>query len=221
MRKINFQNEEYYHVYNRGVDKRDIFLNDRDYIRFLMSMREFNQIKPIGSLQIKQRQKLNSGPTATTVAVGPLNDKLVDVATYCLNSNHFHILLKQLAIKGVSEFIKRLSGGYTAYFNKKYNRSGVLFQGRFKAIHIKKQGYLWQLSAYINGNPEIHKIVPKAKNWQWSSYQDYLGLRKGTICDKEMILKDFEDISEYENFTQKIIQDARETKEELKNYLLE
>jgi putative transposase len=127
MRKIKFQNEYYYHIYNRGVDKREIFLDDKDYIRFITSMREFNQAKPIGSLY--RLNQLRRGTASLRFAVANRREAvpLVEIICYCLNPNHYHFILKQNTEKGISEFIKRLATGHTTYFNLKYNRSGSLF----------------------------------------------------------------------------------------------
>lgn len=98
-------------------------------------------------------------------------DKLVEIICYCLNQNHYHFLLQQKKEMGIEKFMHKLDLGYTKYFNAKYNRSGSLFQGTYKAIHVKNDDQIFQLSCYINGNLEIHRIC-QAKNWPWSSYQD-------------------------------------------------
>ena len=121
---------------------------------------------------------------------------------------------------GISEFLKRLSGGYTSYFNFKNNRSGYLFQGRYKAIHVKSDSYLLWLSGYINGNAEIHRIA-KAENWIWGSYLDYTGKRRGMLCNKNIILSQFETIEEYRDLVNIIIKESSQGKEELKKYLPE
>jgi len=222
MRKTIFANEEYYHIYNRGVDKREVFLEDFDYVRFLTSMREFNVIEPIGSLHLKNirdnYKKSVSGSTAKALAVEPLTHPLVEIVAYCLNPNHFHMILKQIRDGGISEFMKRLSGGYTWHFNKKYERSGALFQGRFKSIHIDTNEYLLHLSAYVNKNNFIHGY--NDKNWQYSSYLDYIGKRNGKLCNKEIILGQFKDEKEYEDFIDRTGEHFKD-KKELEKYLLE
>ena len=113
--------DEYYHIYNRGVDRRNIFSDNSDVERFLLSMKLFNSIDPVSSLrdvcEIKGTDSVN--PQA----------KLVDIIAYCLNPNHYHFILKQLINGGIPEFMKRLNGGYTWYFNKKNSRNGTLLQG--------------------------------------------------------------------------------------------
>ena len=121
---------------------------------------------------------------------------------------------------GISKFIQKLGLGYTRYFNQKNERTGVLFQGKFKSARIKSVGQLQYLSCYINGNPEIHKIC-RAEKWIWYSYQDYLGLRQRNLCDINIVLKDFENIKEYKDLTSHVIREARQRKDDIKEYLLE
>lgn len=209
-RKLPFKNGEYYHIYNRGVEKRGIFLCDFDYFRFLKSLKEFNQTDPVVSLYIKDRVLKNNN-----VAVGPLRkDKLVEVVSYCLNPNHFHLILKQLKDGGISEFIKRLSGGYTGYFNYKYKRTGVLFQGKFKSIHIDSNEYLLYLSAYVNGNYIIHKI--NDKKWKFSSLNS-----NDDFSNLKLISGQFKNADDYKKYVYSVAEQVKEKREEMKKYLLE
>src|SRR3989338_6631317 len=124
MRKQPLVIGECYHIYNRGVDKRDIF-NDKKYLsRFVESILEFNRIDGIISLANLRKTKIEAKP---------LSKPLVAIVAYCLNLNHFHFVLKQLVDGGISDFMKKLQGGYTYYFNVRNNRSGSLLQGTFKS----------------------------------------------------------------------------------------
>jgi len=137
MRKTVFQNGNYYHLYNRGVDKRELFCDEKDYVRFLRSMKEFNQVEPIGSLYLRDyNYKAVSKGVGHPIGCPTPKSALVELICYCLNPNHYHLLLKQIVEDGISEFMKRL-GGYTSYFNKKNKRSGSLFEGSHKAVAIK------------------------------------------------------------------------------------
>ena len=229
MRKFEFQNDQYYHIYNRGVDKREIFIDDKDYYRFLWNLRILNNLSTKEERDFLKRQALKKGPGSGYPEPGLNNkfallvkdlNKLVSIISFCLLSNHFHLLLKQKQEKGISKFIQKITLAYTNYFNIKNNRSGVLFQGRFKVAFIKTDERLLWLSGYINGNPEIHGIS-KARRWQWSSCKDYVGIRNGTICDKDVILSQFDDSSDYNEYVKMIISDAREKKEDVNRYLLE
>jgi len=224
MRK-QFEIGKYYHICNRGVDKRKIFMDEKDFVRFLRSMREFNNINPIESLRrLKQIRKAEtevellsvSTDRSSTSVSAPATQPLVKIICYCQNPNHYHILVEQLVEKGIQKFMHKLSTGYTKYFNQKYNCSGSLFQGRYNATPIKTTGFLQKVSCYINGNPEIHKIVANAEDWIYSSYQDYLGLRDGKLCNKEAILKDFQNIEEYKKLACVIIKESIEKKLALK-----
>ncbi len=111
----------------------------------------------------------------------------------------------------------KLGTAYPMYFNSKYKRSGSLFQGRYKSVSVKTDEQLLYLSAYINGNAEIHKIA-RADKWKWSSYLDYLGKRNGVLADKKIILKEFKNAKDYQEYTKKVIKNSREIKDEMKDF---
>ena len=221
MRKTIFANGEFYHIYNRGVDKREIFLDGFDYIRFLESMREFNNEIPSGGLYetYLKNKKIESGGSTSLMEVEPPKHPLVEIICYCLNPNHYHFILKQVFNNGISEFMKRLGGGYTYYFNKKYDRSGSLFQGRFKAIHIDSNEYLLYLSAYVNKNNFIHQYKNKGE-WKYSSWLDYIGKRNGNLCNQSPIIGQFKNEKEYQEFVDKTALYLKD-KKEMEKYLLE
>ena len=185
MRKTIFANGEFYHIYNRGVDKREVFLDEADYLRFLKNLREFNI-----NLIREMRAKLSELNSESELSSG---EQLVVIIAYCLNPNHFHLILKQISEKGIEKFMHKISTGYTNYFNKKYKRSGALFQGRFKAINVDSNDDLLYLSAYVNRNYFIHGYQGEISqgDWKYCSAIDYLGKRKGTLCDKKIILDQF------------------------------
>ena len=212
MRKVRFGIGEFYHIYNRGVDKRAVFLETEDFERFLQSIREFNSQRPIGSLfENSFRDKTKLGNRVA---------KLVDIVGYCLNPNHFHLILKQRLDGGVSEFMHRLGSGYTQYFNIKHKRSGSLFQGKFKAIHVDSNEYLLHLSAYVNLNNRVHHVNDRSSKSSWG---EYLG-DNGNTRVKDIILKQFQNSSEYKKFAESSLRNILERKKlykELENILLE
>lgn len=205
-KRLSFAKKEFYHIYNRGVDKRNIFEDYEDMERFFESMREFNTVEPIGSLfevsfnnsDYKKEKK-----------------SLVNFIAFCLNKNHYHFILEQVIDNGISEFMKRL-GGYTWYFNNKYERSGSLFQGPFKAVHINSNEYLLHLSAYINLNNKVHGLGGETPK---SSWEEYIGSQKG-LCKKEIVLGQFKDALEYKKFAEDSLDYIRE-KKEMEKFLLE
>ncbi len=140
-RKVPFVVGEYYHLYNRGVEKRDIFIDNEDLNRFLKSLTEFNTVEPIGSIY----EHSFGSPTPKSRSL-----KLISIVAYCLNPNHYHLLVTPLKFGGIQKFMHRLGTGYTNYFNERYDRSGALFQGRYKDVHVSSNEQLLHLSAYIN-----------------------------------------------------------------------
>jgi len=226
MRKTSFANGEHYHIYNRGVDKREVFCEDEDYLRFLASMREFNNNSSDAQRDYEKRKAEKDGKNWKLSFGSPKLSfqflsmpKIVDIIYYCLNPNHYHCILKQLSENGISKFMHKLDTGYTKYFNYKYKRSGSLFQGPFKAIHIDFNEYLLWLSGYVNGNAEIHKIAG-AENYKWCSFPDYLGKQNETLCSKEIILSQFKSLNEYKDFVDMVIRESKNRKD-LEKYFIE
>ena len=226
MRKTKFANNEYYHIYNRGTDKREIFCDEKDYLRFLVSMREFNNESSDAQRDYEKRKAEKNGQNLKPGFGYPKPGfrfldmpKLVEVICYCLNPNHYHFILKQSMDNGIEKFMHKLGLGYVKYFNTQYDRSGHLFQGPFKSIHIDTNEYLLWLSGYVNGNSEIHEIS-EAENYKWCSYLDYLEKRNGTLCNKEIILSQFKNIEEYQKYTEMVIKESSERKN-LEEYFIE
>ncbi|OGZ08427.1 MAG: hypothetical protein A3C93_01415 [Candidatus Lloydbacteria bacterium RIFCSPHIGHO2_02_FULL_54_17] len=182
IRKITFAPGEYYHVYNRGVEKRDIFTSEEDRKRFQRLLYLCNGEKPI-------IYRLVQGPTLYSKDMGK---KMTAVGAYVLMPNHFHVLLKETKEGGITEFMRKLTTGYTMYFNKKYDRVGHLFQGIFKAQHVSRDEYLKYLFAYIHLNPvksvdpdwekkrvrDHEKAKAYLKGYQYSSYTDLIGKKR-------------------------------------------
>lgn len=222
-KNLNFVLGEFYHVYNRGVDKRSVFLDRYDINRFLQSMIEFNSITPTGSLYELSFLKEKSARFGRETSK---SEKLVAIVAYCLNPNHYHMILEQVAENGISEFMKRL-GGYTKYFNHKYKRTGALFQGLFKSKYIDSNDYLLRLSVYVNLNDRIHSAkkmrVNEMKNPinAISSWDEYMSNTKEALCKKDIILDQFETVSEYQEFARGALEDIQKNKEESKELLLE
>ncbi|MCR4333566.1 MAG: transposase [Patescibacteria group bacterium] len=168
MRKEPLVTGESYHVYNRGVDKRDIFNDAQDLERFKESIRQFNQVDGIGSLELhhKQVRGLDSHPPM-------MSEPLVAIIAFCINPNHFHFVLKQLVDDGVAKFLQRLQGGYTYYFNHGNDRSGSLFQGTFKSKLIDSDDYLRKIFGYTNQNYLVHDIPKNKLHFVFASDKEY------------------------------------------------
>lgn len=206
-RKTELANGSYYHIFNRGVEKRDIFSEKEDLDRFFQSMTEFNTESPVGSIYENyfRKNKLRM----------PLSkkDKLVDFVCYCLNPNHYHFILKQIKEDGISKFMQRLGTGYTNYFNQKYRRSGVLFQGPFKAVHIDSNEYLLHLSVYVNLNNKVHRLGSEASK---SSWEEFTGKYKTNFCEKDIVLGQFKNPREYQKFARTSLEWIKENRESAK-----
>ena len=213
-RKISFAIGEFYHVYNRGTDKRIIFVEDSDYTRFLSLLYLCNSNFPVNI-----REQFPKGLSFVDLARFQKGIEIVDICAYCLMPNHFHLLLKEKEENGITNFLTKLSTGYSMYFNKKYQRTGKLFENVYKATHIENDEYLKYLVSYIHLNPI--KIIDPAwkengigdkmmakkflKEYTPSSYRDYLDeerlehiiLNKHALPDYFNQLKEFEDFVDF------------------------
>ncbi len=193
MRKKELVTGEYYHIYNRGVDKRNIFGDESDYWRFFYSLILLNDVED--GLIDKYRNHCRSNAKVQPSEFRRLNLRqekpLVSFVAYCLNPNHYHFIIQQLEENGIEKFMHRLGTSYTMYFNKKYKRNGALFQGRFKATHIRDNGQLFYLTTYVNCNSEIHGVAP-AESYKWCSQAYYLGKYNGNVlCNSNPVIKEF------------------------------
>ena len=213
LRKTNFAPENYYHIYNRGTDKRKIFLEKEDYLRFLALFFLCNNSNPLDIKKfLRQGRSLTN---LTDVYDIEKENTLVDIGAYCLMPNHFHLLIKEKVNSGISKFMKKLCTAYAMYFNKKNERNGNLFQGRFKSELADKDGYLNYLFAYIHLNPikliepgwrekgiknitRAHKFL---NDYQWSSYAFYTGKKsEDLILNAKEFPKYFENFNEFKYF---------------------
>jgi len=214
IRRVSFVPREYYHVYNRGNSKQKIFLDKKDYQRFIdllyaiNSDEKFNFSDSIKGISVYEKKKEN---------------RLVSIGAYCLMPNHFHILITPLSEDGMSRFMQKLSTAYVMYFNRKYKRTGSLFQGKFKAEHVDNDVYLKYIFSYIHLNPvkliqkdwkqvglkDKQKAFSYLTDYYYSSFKDYLDeirvecviLSKGDFPDYFMSKKGFiKEISTWINY---------------------
>ena len=186
-----FVTDNYYHVFNRGVEKRIIFTSNRDYQRFLQTLYyyQFSGPKPSFSTHKRFRKKDFSN-----------NPKIVEIICYCLMPNHFHLLIKQVNEKGVEEYMRKVLNSYTKYFNTKHKRVGPLFQGQFKSVSIDTDEQLLHLSRYIHLNPYVAGLTKDLTSFVNSSYLDFIGLRENSLCSPQFILDFFKSKQDYQSF---------------------
>lgn len=177
-----YTSDSYYHVYNRGVEKRIIFQGASDYKIFLYYL--FIYLAPpeiVKKTYPRLRIPLKNGNFHSRLTLH----------SFALMPNHFHLLLHQKDERNVTDFMKRITNAYTRYFNERYERVGSLFQGVYKAAHITSDEYLLYLSRYIHLNPLLICGNSGLENYIWSSYRVYLGLQKTTYVNSEYILQFF------------------------------
>lgn len=174
-----FVTGSYYHIYNRGVEKRNIFIGRRDYQQFLLGM-DFYRKNPLPA----KLSDFKRGIEKIKKVENQID--LVQFFSYCLMPNHFHFLLKQTTDGGITHFLRKFANSYTRYFNTKYDRIGPLFQGTFKAKIIENDEYLLQVSKYIHRNP-IKLISGNLHSYPYSSYRHYLSQDKHPFCNTEFI----------------------------------
>ncbi|MBI2612602.1 transposase [Candidatus Kaiserbacteria bacterium] len=176
---------ELYHVLNRGTEKRDIFMDDRDRARFVHDLFEFNDTKPASNVAYSFKRNMDVGHPYIE------RERIVDLHAWCLMRNHYHLLISERMDGGTTTFMRKLNTGYTNYFNERYKRSGVLFQGKTKKVLIHSRAHFLHVIHYIHLNPLDY--VSSAREWRngrvadaatakkrleqyrWSSFLDYSG----------------------------------------------
>ena len=173
-RKHPFVIGEYYHLYSRGVEKRKIFLDQNDYSHFTFLLYICNTLKSIKLRDLGK--KFERG------------ESIVEIGAYCLMPNHFHLLVKEKQENGISTYMRKVMTAYSMYFNKKYGRTGTLFEGVFKSSYCTGDVYLKYLYSYIHLNPAKQidknwrhsnserksKLLEYVSNYKYSSLQEYL-----------------------------------------------
>jgi len=220
MRKIQFAKGNFYHLYNRGTEKRSIFQDDNDRWRFLQGMFLFNDSD--SSMNVLAHCSRSLGRTTFGTLKSFLDGRerkpLVGLIGDCLMPNHYHLLVEETEENGISKFMQKLGTGYTMYFNTRHERSGSLFQGRFKSVLIKTQEQLEYLLFYINvinpaqliepslkdeGVKNISKVLKFVDEYLWSTHQECSGKRESIIINKsssEMIGEIFSNPEKYQEF---------------------
>jgi putative transposase len=214
----------YYHIYNRGVEKRKIFLDKQDYAVFLSYLKEYlipknekELFEKLFSPQILPKEKSNILKSLR------MNNfaKEITLLAYCLMPNHFHFFVKQKKAESIDRFVQSLATRYTAYFNRKYKRVGSLYQGVYKAVLIASEQQFLHLSRYIHKQAlDLKEKILKEK--QPSSYLEYLGKRKTEWVHPEEILSYFNQSNpdfSYKNFMEQ--QEDDEISGILHNIILE
>lgn len=180
---------EVYHALNRGVDGRNIFLDDRDRARFVHNLFEFNDMEPALTFR---NVDLRSPHFKRDRYEG--RKLLVAIHGWVLMNNHYHLLLSELVEGSLTLFLRKLNVGYAKYFNEKYGRVGTLFQGRTKKILVAQHAHFLYILHYLHLNPldylkgseewrvrskssirNMRQALDYLNSYRWSSYLDYCG----------------------------------------------
>ena len=203
MPRVQISEKEHYHIFNRGVEKRIIFSDDADRWRFMTALitaqgdASFPQIHRIVSL-VKEMS------FDKEIFQKILDSRYVELISFCLMPNHFHLVVRELREGGISKYMQRILTAHTKYFNVRHSRTGHLFGSKFQYRHIDTNKYLNYLSAYIHLNPrELKTWRHKEVNYPWSSFQDFvISNRWGHFLNTAIVLKQFDNGNEYREFVE-------------------
>lgn len=207
----------FYHIYNRGVEKRDIFLDDQDY-RVFLHLLKYYLSPPLDTNKWQHPLTSLTGFDPVRIRQIQTLNKEIELLAYCLMPNHFHLLIKQLTIDGITKLLRKMLITYSMYFNRRYKRVGHLFQGVYKAVLIENDSYLLHLSRYIHLNP--HELIgSNPVNYPYSSYQYYLGNKTADWIKPKFILDYFlqeknillpKTVNNYQRFIEEYLEDPQE-----------
>ena len=213
-RAESFVPGSFYHVFNRGVDKRKIFLEEQDFWRFYILMFLLNDTD-YRSQGRKTNAIIHDIDGALIKSVGQTGKPLVSILSFCLLTNHFHLLLRPLMSGGISRFMQRLSMAYSKYFNRKYERSGTLYESEFKAVGVQNEPHFIHIPRYIHLNAldltDMNWREGAIENWDkalhfldqypWSSHPVFMGERQRMpVVDPELAVNLFDGQNEYVSF---------------------
>lgn len=221
MKKPQFTEDHIYHIYNRGVDKRKTFLQPKDYLRFIHDLFELNDESPVQNVLYHFNTKSMEVEPRYIKKEREPRKLLVEILVFTLMPNHYHLLVRQKRRNGIVRFMQKLGTGYTMYFNKKYERGGVLFQGSFKAVRVENDAHFLHLPYYIHTNPleliyggrtsiNWKRGVKYLENYRWSSFPDYIGKKNfPSVTSRDFLLDFFGGPKEYQKETMRLLK-ARE-----------
>lgn len=204
MRSVKLVTNHVYHVFNRGVDKREIFLNETFYRRFISVLEHYLNFDYSYSVFVQRLQRAKSLERKQEVYASIERKRIdtpVEMISFCLMPNHYHLTLKQLVDKGISWFMHRIGIGYTNFFNIMQDRSGRLFESTFKAVRIEADERLRHLTRYQHINPRtVVKTTEELIDYPWSSLSTYLGKDKFKFVNPDLVINNFKNPADYLDF---------------------
>jgi REP element-mobilizing transposase RayT len=208
MRKFDFVNGEFYHIFNRGVDKRRIFQDEIDFKNFLECLHLFNDALFVRPTRLS-RKVMN---LSMSERYDHEREHFVDIYAYSLIPNHFHLLFRQLRTDGISRLMHKLEKTISNTFNRRNGRTGTLFEGNFKAVHVTNESHLIYLPTYIHLNvldvggfswrdgivENWEEAVGFMERYPWSSHGAYMGQKQYLpIVREEIVQSLYTDIDDY------------------------
>lgn len=213
MRNIRLAPDEHYHIFNRGVEKKTIFHDSRDYYRFLFLILSFQSSKPLKNLSRLLEDFVQHRVLHTKDEM--LKNRMVELVAFCVMPNHFHLILKEVKEGGISAYMQRVLNAYGKYYNTRYEKSGHVFQGPYRAVHVESDKQLLYLATYIFRNPrELSQWLNKENKYPWSSYQDFITENRwGEFLMPGIILEQFKTSEKFCDFVES--SPAKVVKEEL------
>ena len=231
---------EFYHTYNRGVEKRKIFLGSSDYLRGVHDIYEFNDIKNASNLNRRiVRCRTPNNTTDGLMGEEKPRERLLDIGVWGLMPNHYHLFSSPIKDNGLSLFHKKFGGGFANSFNIKYKRSGTLFQGRYKKVRVGNDAQALQLICYIHANPlDLWKLNWKEKGltgleiqnalkflekeYRWSSHLDWWGIKNfPSLIDKNFMSRFFNNSGEYQKFFIDWLRYYEKNTQSIKEFIIE
>ena len=218
-RRVPLVNDEFYHIYNRGVARQPTFLSQRDYEQAILTLSYYRFVNP--PIRLSRFKELSRDQRNNLLDRLQKTEKLVEIVSFVFMPNHFHFLLKQIAENGISIFVSKFTNSYTKYYNTKRSRTGPMFQGVFKSVYVESDEQLIHLSRYIHLNPVASVIIKDAEllSYPWSSLRDYLR-GKPSLLYIEPVLNHFSSSNDYKNFVLDRIDYAKQL-EQIKHLTLE
>ena len=187
--RVAFHQDGYYHIYNRGASHGRIFLEDENYLFLLRQVKQYAQALGIATI------------------------------AYCLLPNHYHFLLRQDGNHAAGLLPQRVFNSYSKAFNRRYERTGTLFEGPYRTIPVTSEGYLLHLCRYIHANPVRHGLVQRLEEWPYSNYPEWMGLRDGVLWDQAFVQAHFPDRASYGRWVWEYVCGESELPEDWARYL--
>ena len=169
---MKYLDGHYYHVYNRGAHKQNIFFENANYLHVISLFKKY------------------------------ISQYNIIIAAYCLMPNHYHLILRQREAGDIGGFLKTVFNSYTQAINKRYGHSGTLFQGQSKARHIANDENCLQVIRYVHRNPLLANLVSSLRDWEFSNYLEWIGMRQGVLVDLDLRNAYFKTPLDYEKFVE-------------------